>query len=45
MENGYVKTMATVYSYENKCEMNYSITNKLERRVQQAAHHAQQVHQ
>ena len=26
--NYYVKTMATVKSYENKCAMNYSITNK-----------------
>ena len=27
--NGYVKTISTVYSYENKCAMNYSIiTNK-----------------
>ena len=38
----YMKTMATVYSYENKCATNYSIITKqqLERRVQQAAHQA-----
>ena len=26
--NGYMKTMATVFGYENKCAMNYSITRK-----------------
>ena len=38
----YMKTMATVKSYESKCATNYSIITKqqLEQRVQQAAHQA-----
>ena len=42
-----MKTMATVYSCENECdEPQHHNQEKLERRAQQqAAHHAQQVHQ
>ena len=47
LRKSYMKTMATVYSYENECdELQHHNQEKLERRAQQqAAHHAQQVHQ
>ena len=36
-----MKTMATVYSYENECdELQHHNQEKLERRVQHAAHQA-----
>ena len=37
-----MKTMATVYSYENECdELQHHKQEKLERRVQQADHKAE----